>query len=204
MRGAEVKDANGMSWPIGYGSLVGQQEAFVAVEDAAVLRSLAAGGRPNRGSADEQAAKRQLWLAHNSLRATRPLIFCDPETAWYEIFPLDRLSCQGGLARIWEFKLRKEIFWAERIRDDRVIEPVFRVHRVYAESDRGRTARIIGGGDGGSYRWDANGCGVRVRPRDLRRHFGRAARRRVVVAAGHDERPGPPARPGTSPLRPLR
>jgi hypothetical protein len=147
-------DSNGLSWSVSYGTIVGKQEAIIVAKDAAVLRSLARQVAAI-AAGDEQAGKRQLWLDHNSLRATRPLIFCDPEKAWYEIIPLDGLRCRGGLARIWEFKLRKELFWAERIRDDRVIEPVFRVHHVYEESDRGLAARIIGDSDRGSYRWDA-------------------------------------------------
>ena len=56
---------------------------------------------------------------------------------------------------LWEFKLLKEIFWAERIRDDRVIEPAFTVYHVFEESERGIEAKIIGGDTGGAYRWDA-------------------------------------------------
>jgi len=147
-------DNNGMSWSTGYGALVGKQEPSIAADDAIVLRSLAR--RVARIAAEEtQERTRQLWIDHNGLRAARPMIFCDPEKAWYEIIPLESLRCHGGLARIWEFKLRKELFWAERIKDDRVIEPVFRVHHVYQESDRGMSARIIGDRDRGSIRWDA-------------------------------------------------
>jgi len=56
---------------------------------------------------------------------------------------------------MWEFRLLKEIFWAERIHDDRVIEPAFTVYRVFEESERGFEAKIIGGDGGGAYRWDA-------------------------------------------------
>jgi hypothetical protein len=51
--------------------------------------------------------------------------------------------------------LRKEIYWAEKIRDDRVVEPAFAVYRLYEESERGLAAKIIGGDDDGAYRWDA-------------------------------------------------
>ncbi len=150
----DVVDANGLSWSSSYGVVVGKQEASIAKEDAAVLRSLAR--RIAEIAADDaQARIRQLWLDHNSLLSTRPLVFCDPERAWYEIIPPKRLLCGGSLARIWEFKLRKELFWAERIRDDRVIEKVFRVHQVYAESDRGLAATIVGDRDRGAIRWDA-------------------------------------------------
>src|SRR5690349_18164919 len=61
--------------------------------------------------------KRQLWLRHNALQPTRPLVFCDPENGWHEIFPAARLACQGELARLWEFVLRKEIFWGTELQD---------------------------------------------------------------------------------------
>ncbi len=149
-----VLDPNGLSWSSGYGVLVGKQEASISAEDVAVLRSLAR--QVAEIAADEaQEKKRELWQAHNGLHATRPLIFCDPEKAWYEIIPPNLLRCQGSLARIWELKLRKELFWSERIKDDRVIEPVFRIHHVYEESDRGMTANVVGDRDAGSIRWDA-------------------------------------------------
>lgn len=92
-------DSNGLSWSVSYGTIVGTQEAIIVAKDAAVLRSLARQVAAI-AAGDEQAGKRQLWLDHNSLRATRPLIFCDPEKAWYEIIPLDGLRYRGGLARI--------------------------------------------------------------------------------------------------------
>lgn len=60
---------------------------------------------------DEEDEKRILWYKHNDLEPTRPLVFCDPENGWYEIITPGKLKCKGNLARIWEFKLRKEIFW---------------------------------------------------------------------------------------------
>ncbi len=135
--------------------MTGRQATSVNASDAALLRDFAR-RVAEIAARDEQAAKRQLWIDHNALKATRPLIFCDPEKAWYEIIAPESLQCQGALARIWEFKLRKELFWAEQIRDDRVIERVLRIHHVSAESDRGLSATIIGDVEaGGSYRWDA-------------------------------------------------
>ncbi|MBQ2693295.1 MAG: hypothetical protein IJF51_04595, partial [Clostridia bacterium] len=47
-----------------------------------------------------------------------PLIFIDPELAWYEIFPHPMLKCKNPVARVWEFRLLKEIYWQEHIKDD--------------------------------------------------------------------------------------
>jgi hypothetical protein len=133
---------------------MGAQEAVVSTRERTILRELAK--RVAEIAAEPaQEGKKRLWLTHNALGETRPLIFSDPENAWYEIIPAAQLQCEGNLARVWEFKLLKEIFWAERIRDDRVTEPAFRVYHVFDETARGVDTKIIGGDDGGSYRWDA-------------------------------------------------
>ncbi|GAH67025.1 unnamed protein product [marine sediment metagenome] len=74
--------------------------------------------------------KRHLWFRHNTLEATRPLIFCDPENGWNEIITDAQMQCQGEMARGWEMTLRKEVFWGESMGDDRVIEPYFEVPYV--------------------------------------------------------------------------
>jgi hypothetical protein len=55
--------------------------------------------------------KHELWYRHNALESTRPLVFCDPENGWNEILTPDTLRCEGGLARAWEWYLRREVFW---------------------------------------------------------------------------------------------
>ena len=99
--------------------------------------------------------KRDLWFRHNTLQATRPLIFCDPENGWNEIITDAQMQCQGELAREWEMTLRKETFWGESMGDDRVIEPYFEVPYVYSESDWGMKETKIGGQNGGSYTWNS-------------------------------------------------
>ena len=122
--GNGLGDNNGLSWPGDYARVVGEQEPVVSPRDRAIIREHAK--RVAEIAADPaQEIKKQLWLTHNALEETRPLIFADPENAWYEVIPAAQLQCEGNLARIWEFKLLKEIYWAERIRDDRVIEPAF-------------------------------------------------------------------------------
>jgi hypothetical protein len=102
-----------------------------------------------------EGEKRDLWYRHNALEATRPVIFCDPENGWNEIFPQDSLECRGELARKWEMRLRKEIFWGEEMRDDRVVEPVFDIAHVHTDSGWGLDEERIGGQAGGAYTWDA-------------------------------------------------
>jgi len=99
--------------------------------------------------------KRELWYRHNALESTRPLVFCDPENGWNEILTPDTLQCEGGLARAWEWHLRREVFWGAHMRDDKVIEAVFNVGHVYTETDWGLRETRIGGEGGGSWRWEA-------------------------------------------------
>lgn len=152
--GNGLGDMNGLSWSCNWPKLLGAQDCVVSNKEKGILRELAKrvaeiAARP------EQEDKKRLWLRHNALGETRPLIFADPENAWYELIPASQLQSEGSLARLWEFRLRKEIYWAEKIRDDRVVEPTFAVYRLYEESERGLDVRIIGGDDDGAYRWDA-------------------------------------------------
>lgn len=102
-----------------------------------------------------EAEKRELWYRHNALEPTRPPVFCDPENGWNEILAPDKLQCEGGLARGWEWHLRREIFWGEQMRDDKVIEPYLNVGHVYTETDWGLHETRIGGQAGGAWRWEA-------------------------------------------------
>lgn len=126
----------------------------ISQKDRQTLRALAS-QVADLASRPLEDKKRNLWYKHNALESTRPLIFCDPENGWYEIITKDQLQCEGDLARLWEFKLRKEIFWGESMKDDRCIESYFNVQYVFDESDRGMHEEKIGGENGGSYIWDA-------------------------------------------------
>ena len=126
----------------------------ISPADREILRPLAArvaalAARPI------EAEKRQLWYDHNALKPTRPLLFCDPENGWNEIFPASSLACQGPTARAWEMHLRKEIFWAESLKDDRVIAPTFPIGYAHTQTDWGLHETRIGGDHGGAYTWDA-------------------------------------------------
>lgn len=101
-----------------------------------------------------EAKKRRLWTAHNDLQATRPVIFCDPENGWEEIIPSTTLQCADPLARSWELRLLREICWADRMKDDKVIDAVFELEYSAVESDWGMHEQRIGGGQGHAYRWD--------------------------------------------------
>ncbi len=82
------------------------------------------------------------------------MVFCDPENGWNEIIADNQIECQGELARDWEMTLRKEIFWAASMGDDRVVDAVFHVPHVYRESDWGMREQVVKVAAHGSYRWD--------------------------------------------------
>jgi hypothetical protein len=141
-------------------------DLYISESDRAVLRSLAnkvaeLAARP----LEEQ--KRELWYRHNMLQPTRPVIFCDPENGWNEIITTGLLACEGRLARDWEMTLCKEVFWAEQMRDDRVVMPTFDVRHIFEETDWGMRETKIGGehgggglGDVGEWHVDGGGGGL--------------------------------------------
>lgn len=99
--------------------------------------------------------KRDLWRRHNRLVPTRPVIFCDPENSWNEIIPPNQLVCEAIVARDWEKRLRKEIFWGKQMGDDYTIEPYFDIPYIHSEIDLGLKEKRIGGEDGNAYCWEA-------------------------------------------------
>ncbi len=126
---------------------------MISSKDKQVLRDLAS-KISEFASRDIEEEKRSLWLAHNKLEKTRPLIFCDPENGWSEIIS-DDMVCESDLARSWEWRLRKEIYWAEYICDDKVISPFFDTGHAHYDGDWGIKQRKYGGENGGAYNWEA-------------------------------------------------
>lgn len=99
--------------------------------------------------------KRKLWMRHNALEKTRPLVFCDPENGWKEIIPPDRLECEHALARQWEMHLRKTVFWGSQMKDDYSIQPFFDVPWIHEPLSWGLSEKRIGGQANGAYTWES-------------------------------------------------
>ena len=131
-------------------------ELNIGPADREILRRLA-GEVADLAARPIEAEKRELWSQHNDLRATRPVIFCDPENGWTEIIPSRSLRCQHWIARSWEMTLRKEVFWGTQMGDDYVIESVFNIPHVYAELNWGLKEKRVGGELGGTsaIRWES-------------------------------------------------
>lgn len=130
-----------------------KKEASISKKDREILRRLATRVL-ELSDCNIEEEKRSLWTLHNTLKTKRPVVFCDPENGWNEIIKEDMVKCTGELARRWEIVLRKEIFWAEAIKDDKVIEPNFDIGYTYADNNWGFSELKVTGGDGGSYIWE--------------------------------------------------
>lgn len=131
-----------------------KEEISVGKKDKEILKRLATKVAEFANSPKEEE-KRKLWTSHNMLQTKTPMVFCDPENGWNEIITKDMIECTGELTRRWEVVLRKEIFWAESIMDDKVIEPYFDIGYTFTDSGWGLDRIVSGGLLGGSYVWEA-------------------------------------------------
>lgn len=136
MLGGGLTDHNGCSWLCSYQGTQGRTEPFVDAEEKKILQTLA---RKVAALAELpiQEERKKLWRDHRSLKVTRPPIFIDPEYAWYELIPHTVLQCRNRLARLWEYRLRKEIYWQEQIGDDRACTKDFPVCHIYSKTGLG-------------------------------------------------------------------
>jgi hypothetical protein len=125
-----------------------------SAKEKSILRELAKQVAELAAHPREEVKKSQ-WLKLNDLQPVRPLVFCDPENGWNEIITQDQILCEKPLFRVWEMALRKEIYWATQMKDDRVIEPYFNVPYSYTDSGWGLSEIYTWGGDSGSHVWDA-------------------------------------------------
>ena len=126
----------------------------MTVDDRDILRALAERVVEIAARSSMQETCR-LWMQHNMLKQTRPLVLCDPENGWNEIITETQMLCKGELARRWEMNLRKEIFWGDGMGDDKPIEPFFDVPYTCVPDDWGLEAVYHRTDDAGSCVWDA-------------------------------------------------
>ncbi len=123
-------------WPLG--------QCVVSGHDRAVLREL---GEKLRSFAERPCEKEKaaLWTAHNGLKTEQPVIFIDCENGWNEIFPwAETIRCEGEMAQDWEMWLRKEIHWAETLKDDKVVEAKLYIPYKAVDTGWGIKEEVIG------------------------------------------------------------
>lgn len=114
--------------------------------DRGVLRSLAQ--RVAQIAAEPRMAqRRQMWIAHNALRSSYPMMLVFPEGSWQELLPAESLSCTGERARQVERDLRMRIYGYEHFSDDTVVEAEWRVNKRIQSSGWGLEARRIASPD---------------------------------------------------------
>lgn len=145
------KDPATLQTASGYPEIKTMGTSFVfSSEEKEVLRAL---GKQVAEIAErpDMAEKAKLWTAHNDLKTDTPLVFIDPENGWNEIIKAETLKCTDPLARVWEMALRKQIYWADGMKDDKVVEAVFDVPYSYCDTGWGVELSKIGGEGGGSY-----------------------------------------------------
>ena len=132
------------------------EKCFVSAHDRSILREL---GTRLRMLAERPCEKEKvkLWSAHNDLKTEQPVVFIDCENGWNEIFPWETaILCEGEMAQDWEMWLRKEIYWAEVMRDDKVVEPTLYLPYQAVDTGWGISEERIGDPEkGGSYTWKA-------------------------------------------------
>lgn len=136
----------------GFPEIKGMDTSFLfAPDETEALRSLAK-RVAEIAALPVQNERARLWKLHNDLKTSEPLVFIDPENGWNECIPVWTLLCRDPLARVWEMHLRKQIYWQEVMKDDKVIEPFFDVPYSYSDTGWGVTLGKDGGEHGGAYK----------------------------------------------------
>ena len=133
-----------------------KEDAIVSDHDKRILQEL---GKRLRVLAErpEEDKKAKLWAAHNDLRTDQPVVFIDCENGWGEILPWEKtIKCEGSMAQAWEMWIRKEICWAEELKDDKVIEAKLYLPYTALDTEWGVDVELVGNyEDGGAYTWKA-------------------------------------------------
>jgi len=130
-----------------------KNEVFIDKKDRDILKKLAF-NVSILSSRPIEKEKKKLWYEHNDLNIKYPVVFCDPENGWNEIITEEMIECKGELARRWEMTLRKEIFYGEKMKDDKPIENIFEVGYTFVDTEWGIKEKYQGGLNGGSYTWE--------------------------------------------------
>lgn len=130
-------------------------EVAMSPRDRDILRALAKEYRDLCERPIEQE-KIRLWIDHNDLRPTRPVILVDMENGWNEALTFDRdIKCDGTMAQDIEMWFRKEFVWAYNIRDDKPLTPVFHIPHRAVNTEWGINENKIGAEDKAkAYHWE--------------------------------------------------
>jgi len=90
--------------------------------------------------------KVKLWQKHNDLETDEPMVIISPEGSYGELITLDDMECENELARGWEWYLRTQIYWAEVLKDDYVVEPILPLGYACTDDGWGVERKTISNG----------------------------------------------------------
>jgi len=129
------------------------EDLCITSSDKDILRHLAERVSAVAGSVQMQE-KCRLWKRHNELEKTQPVILCAPENGWNEMITEAQMKCTGKISRRWEMDIRKELFWAEVMGDDKPVEPYFDIPYTVSADNWGLETLFHKTHGHGSYVWD--------------------------------------------------
>ena len=112
-------------------------------QDRAVLRALAIQYK-ELSENPRWLEKRRLWEKHNALKGERPMFLCD-QLPWNELDPLstnEHALVGDPYLKGIEIWLRREIWKAENLNTDMVLDPYIKVRRPYKNSGFGLESHV--------------------------------------------------------------
>ncbi len=87
--------------------------------------------------------RRKMWIEHNSLRSTYPLMLIFPEGSWAELIPDSLLQSSDENVREMEHALRRRIYGYEHFQDNMVVEKEWIVEKCIRNTGWGLDPRRI-------------------------------------------------------------
>lgn len=109
----------------------------VSEKDRRILRDLAK-RLAEIANQPEQKVKADLWCRHNRLEHVRPMVlFHMEEFCWREVLPEAVFETTDTFSREYEKQLRRRLYQAEYLNDDRVVEPVIEYPTVIYDTGYG-------------------------------------------------------------------
>ena len=121
-------------------------------QDRQIIRKLA-GEVAQCAHTPENLNKKRRWIEHNAMRTQDPMVLVYFERSWEEVIPAQTLETTDPLLREVELELRKKIYQHRYVKDDAVVEDVYRMRAVYDDHfDWGmHPQRKESGASGGAY-----------------------------------------------------
>jgi len=108
----------------------------LCAQDRRILRDLAK-RKVELAESPANAARRELWYAHDEHRSARPIVLAESGPVLDELLPAATFQCQDAWARDLERSFHQAIYDHTVLKDDHVLEPTHYVPWVVAFSDYG-------------------------------------------------------------------